>query len=295
MAARILILFVLLFAATARADEDAPSACLPPGFWYRFGHYEHNVIADPAGRTPRFAAIAGSFQTGRAVERASRGIARTSVALGYPWIVANHDLQVVGACHDAIVVVAGLFATESDARTWRDADAARRGLRIVTIGTDDVADPNCIWTQTADGLADAWGRRLEVTPIDPTSDAPAFDAAQVDAIADGGYAPTRAEAIASLTPMCMVPRASVFVFSDAAVRWGWARVRCGARIAYVPVEHAMQSYVVEERAGGSARLYQVTDVACDMANTDVWSFSRDGRSEIPGEPPTFGATCGGRS
>lgn len=294
MAARTLVLFVLLFAASARAD-DVPSACLPRGFWYRFGQYEHNVIADSAGRTPRFAAIAGTFQTSRAVERASRRVPRTSVALGYPWIVANHDLQMVGACHDAIVVVAGLFASESDARTWRDADTARHGLRIVAIGTDDVADPTCTWTPTADGLADAWGRRLEVTPVDPTSDAPAFDAAQVDAIADGGYAPTRAQAIASLTPTCIVPRGSVFVFSDADVRWGWARVRCGARVAYVPVEHAMQSYVVEERTGGSARLYQVTDVACDMATTDVWSFSRDGRSEIPGEPPSFRARCGGRS
>jgi hypothetical protein len=124
-------------------------------------------------------------------------------------------------------------------------------------------------------------RRLEVTPIDPTRDAPAFDAAQVDAIADGGHAPTRAQAIASLTPTCTVARGSVFVFSDADVRWGWARVRCGARVASVPVEHALQSYVVEERAGGAARLYQMIDVACDMANTDVWNFRATAAPRFP--------------
>jgi len=295
MAARTLVLFVLLFAATARADGDTPVTSLPLGFWYREGHYEQGVIADPAGRTPHFAAIVGSYQSARAIERASRSIDPTSVALGYPWIVPNHDLQVLGECHDSIVVVAGLFATESDARTWRAADAAHGALRIVAIATDDTADPVCVWNQTEDGLADAWDNRLEVTPIDPTHDAVAFDAAQIESIGPRQYGASRAAAIASLVPVCTVPRGGVFVFADSDWTYGWARVRCGGRIAYVPTERTMRHCVVEEGQGAGARLYQVTDVECDGASIDVWSFSRDGRSEIAEQPPTFSAHCGGRS
>lgn len=293
-------LFILVLLSTTLASADgsyraAPSSTesLPPGLWFRGGHYEDYALEAEPATPPAFAAIAGRFQTAARAEQASRHVDRTHVGLGYPWIVANHDLHLAGACRDEIVVVAGLFTTSAEARAWQSADRARRSLRVVALDAEDAS--SCTWTFDDEGqTVDAAGHHIEVVHVEPTRDAPGYRASDLEPL--DAMVEDRRGAIASLVPACTVPRGTVHAFDEPNVmyRFGWryAPARCGGETVYVPVEHTMRSTLIETR-NGSTRLLQITDVSCDSPAFDAWAYSIDGRAEIPGEPPTFTAPCAG--
>ena len=318
-----LLLLAMLPTTLARADGSyrasaavlpsppppsaTPIESLPPGLWFRSNHYESFALDEEPAARPAVAAIVGRFASARRAQAAARAVDRTRVSLGYPWVVANHDLQLSGPCREEIVVVAGLFGSAADALAWQAADRARRPLRIVALDSDEL----CAWPIDGNGQArDAAGRRLEVIHIEPTRDAPAYRIADlVHAESIGTETPgtmeDRAGALATLPVACTVQRGSVFAFDEhdvirpfdvgfAMYRFGhrYAPARCGGHTVYVPVEHTMRGTLFQTR-NGATRLMQITDVSCDSPNWDEWNYSIDGREEIEGEPPTFTAACAG--
>src|SRR5688500_13576905 len=132
------IAIAILVAVPAAVGADGPLQVpapttpidpLPPGAWSRDGSLRH-VVAAPA---PRYAAIAGTFASAAAAERAARRVDRTRVGPGYPWVVAQHDLRIAGRCRESIVVVTGLFASHGDALGWRAQDPSRARATIVAL------------------------------------------------------------------------------------------------------------------------------------------------------------------
>ncbi len=225
------------------------------------------------------------------------------MALGFPWVIANHDLRIAGRCADAVVVVTGLFVSASDARAWQAQDRSRRAYRIVALDTE--AGARCAWEVDDSGReVDARGRRVEVVQIDPAADAPGYSPAALDRIEQqqstrAVSSEERERMIAAAPVTCTVPRGSVHIFQDreSMYRYGWrfAPARCRGRLVFVPVERTMRSILIERRPGGETRIRQITDVMCDSASFDVWRYTLDGRQVIPGQPPLFAAGCGGRS
>lgn len=294
---RAIVALLLLLPLAARADgayrapvPASPIASLPPGAWFREGYLAYALEDEPPA--PRFAAIAGSFPGDRAAERAARELDRTRLGLGYPWVVAAHELRVAGRCREAIVVVAGLFATHEEAIGWRAQDPARARLTIVALEHDE-SETTCAWSPDGYGLlADAAGRHLEITHVDPSGDAPGYDPDALEALGTE----VRAR-LGSIAPVCTVRRGSVHSFAghDHAWRlgWGFAPARCGGRVVYVPTERTLRATAFERTSEGETRVHQITDVSCDSANVDVWVYSLDGRTTIPEEPPTFTSGCAG--
>lgn len=256
---------------------------LPPGLWFRTGHYEA-WLGDAAPATPTYAVIAGVFGGAAQAERASRAVDRAHVDLGFPWAVASHSLRIAGRCREAIVIVVGLFASRSDAERWRGADATRHAYRVVPLEADD-APSDCREVEV--------GHLFDVVQIEPTRDAPAYAARDLERALETDDGAT---ALRRLAPTCTVPRGTIGTFDETAqFRFGhrFAPARCDGRVVYVPVEHTLRQSWVEPDPDGSARLYQVTDVSCDAPAIDAWRFSRDGRAVIEGQEPTFTAPCAG--
>jgi len=311
--ARVAIVIVLLaVASVSHADGRAPSpeieieieraprgaiASLPPGLWFRSGHYEDFALEHEPQRAPRFAAVAGVFSSAPAAESAARQIDRARVGLGFPWVVANHDLRIAHRCADAIVVVAGLFAARSDAERWRSEDRGRASTHVVALEPEAEAEDaaaGCPWQDDGGRVADASGRSIDVVHIEPTRSAPGYSIADLERTDRAPTTEARLAERAALAPVCTIARGAVSAFTDARsmFRFGWryAPARCAGRVVYVPVEHTMRATIVELREDG-ARLHQITDVMCDSPGIDEWRYSLQGREEIAGNPPLFRAPC----
>lgn len=268
----------------------APVVVLPPGLWFRSGHYEDWALESEPD-TPQVAVIAGVYDTDGRAARAARGATGADLAPGYPWLVSASDLRLVDRCDGSIVVVTGLFRSGREAERWVDGSVARSGHSIVPLARDgESACPSA-------GVG-----RLEITHVEP--EVALVSAWTPDVLASLESALGRMVSPADLAdadaaPRCRVAGGSVFSFDasrDDVAGFGrrWAPVRCGEDIAFAPVEQTRSGTVFEARDDGSTFVHQITAVSCDVAHFDTWAWRPGrGRAQLPEHPPTFVASCGG--
>lgn len=270
-------------------ELGSSTVVLPPGLWFRSGHYEDWALESEPG-TPRVAVIAGVYDTDGRAARAARGATTADLAPGYPWLVSAAELRLVDRCDSGLVVVTGLFRSGSEAERWIAASAARSGHAIVPLAAD--GESAC----TSPGTLG-----IEITHVEPeervvsawTPEVLAAVGAELGRVVSPADLAERDEA-----PRCRVAGGSVFSFDPSrddvwGFGWRWAPVRCGGSIAYAPVEQTRRGTVFEARDDGSTFVHQITDVSCDTAHFDTWSWSSgSGRTQLPEHPPTFVAACG---
>lgn len=261
---------------------------LPPGLWFRTGHYEDWAL-DAEPEAPRVAVIAGVYDTDGRAARAAGAATRADLSPGFPWIVAASDLRLVDRCDSGLVVVSGLFRNADEANQWVAASVARYGHAVVPLADDD--DGSCGASVPSS---------VEITHVEPEEALVAAWTPEVLAALESELG--RAVSPDDLSereeaPRCRVEGGSVFSFDpsrDAVGSFGrrWAPVRCGDDIAFAPVEQTRRGTVFEARDDGTTFVHQITDVSCDVAHFDTWAWtSRTGRQQIAGHPPTFFAGC----
>lgn len=278
-------------AAQARGTEQelgAPTVVLPPGLWFRSGHYEDWALeSEPAA--PRVAVIAGVYDTDGRAARAARGATGADLSAGYPWLVSAAELRLVDRCDGGIVVVTGLFSSPADAERWVGGSVARSGHAIIPLASED--DRACAALSAAS---------VDITHVEPEEDRVSAWAPEVllSLESELGRAVSPDDLRArDESPRCRVEGGSVFSFDPSrdevsSIGRRWAPVRCGDEIAFAPIEQTRRGTVFEARDDGTTFVHQITDVSCDMAHFDTWAWREGaGRAQIPEHPPTFEASC----
>src|SRR5262245_58947249 len=81
-------------AQVAPQELGAATPVLPPGLWFRTGHFEDWAL-DAEPDAPSVAVIAGVYDTDGRAARAARGATGADLSPGYPWIIAASELRLV--------------------------------------------------------------------------------------------------------------------------------------------------------------------------------------------------------
>lgn len=275
---RALFASVLLFASTAGAQARcATDGVLPAGvYWADIGWYEHRLACP----RPAVALVEGVYPGAGAARRALRRQRGIALAPGYPWVVHTRYAGIEG---DGVAVVLGLFASADAARAW---SRSHRGSRAVELRA--VMTPQQALERHAIDHGGAHPDPIPlVTHVVGPEPVAAHGGTDLEAVERGERA-----AVA-----CRVQPGEVFVFPrDPRAGPGflgehhrWRPVRCGARLAWIAVEHTTATAVTWSDDAGAAYVTQVTGVECDVPTHTTWTIDEQWRR---GAPSTDGGSCG---
>lgn len=232
---------------------------------------------------PSAAVVAGGSMSVSTALRRARQYHTGSLAIGYPLLAHTDELGNPPSVGVGVLVMLGLFATDAEANAFRLAQQETTRLRILQVSDPYQRHPY------------GWHPR-QVIRIDQRG-AQAYSAAEVERIERRlGYSPEGLRAFSRMQPMCRLDAGTAFVVDDPYVGAGamWVPVRCGARPAYTHVTDLLFRAVVLTEPDGTARLVQVVNVECDMADLETWRHTRDGREPVPSQNTRFaGAVVGG--
>ncbi|MEM6989831.1 MAG: hypothetical protein AAF721_05025 [Myxococcota bacterium] len=186
------------------------------------------------------------------------GLAPEGLAPGYPMVVHSDELGLSDASKRGVVIVLGLFASETAAKAWRDAE--RPKAEVATL-----ASPKAFAERTR-RAADT-SVVVRIRPGTP-----------VAAYADGELEPTT-EPPSARTPLCTIDGGVFSVVSMEAhdeFVYSSAPVTCpGGVDAHVRWDDTMSMTVVGQAKAGPAH-WQVVNVECDSPQYARWKLSAAG-------------------
>ena len=266
----------------------AADEVLPAGVFHRtLGWHDAHLDGCPA---PAVAVVQGAYGGGDEASRAARAAASPDLAPGYPWVVHTRAAGLEG---DGIAVVLAQWARVEDAEAWMRAhapggrllqvlgqEAALRRFHESHGGADPRQVPHVVHVERAVAA-------LSARDAAAISDAhEGVSARDEDARLREVRRRTRARTRVA-RPRCRVPAGAVHVFEDEwalrarerVVSLSFQPVRCGRRVAWVPVEATRVRAVTWRHRDGRARVTQVVLVECDSPTLTTWIVEGGGRMD----------------